>query len=92
VKEYKKELIAGIIFGAVAPFLGLFFGLQLSIFLGNILTFPLIIESTLIDKPFGEFSIFWWGVSFLLSMILWPLIFIIIKKALIKTGVIANSA
>ena len=71
----RKWLIWGSVFGLIAPYVGVFVGLQVSVVLGNILTFPLIILAALTDSVFGN-----WGLPFLLlatalSVVIWALIF-----------------
>jgi ABC-type dipeptide/oligopeptide/nickel transport system permease subunit len=71
----KSWLIAGGIFGLVAPFIGMFFGLQVSTVLGNILAFPVIALVYITGTPFG----FWGGglyvLAITLSIVAWALIF-----------------
>ena len=77
-----KSAIFGFIFGLIAPFIGLFLGLQVSVFLGNLLTLPFQAFFTLTGVPFGEMP----GVIILLltliSGILWAAIFYAIARLL----------
>ena len=80
VKKNKKLFLYGSIFGLIAPFVGLFLGLQVAPVLGNILMFPFILIGSIVDKPFGYFSGFERVLGWLLSIILWGLIFVVMGK------------
>lgn len=84
----KKTFFWGAAFGFLAPVIGMFAGLQLAPFLGNILLFPFIILSSLVDIPFGEFSLPLLIFSFVLSIVLWGLIFVLITQ--LKRKVTSN--
>lgn len=76
----KKALIWGGIFGLLAPFIGIFLGLQVSTTLGNILAFPVIGLSYATGVPFGMWH---WSMLLLavaLSVVLWALIFALVAK------------
>ncbi len=51
-----KLILCRFLFGLIAPFIGLFIGLQMSPWLANILMFPFIIVSALTDIPIGMMS------------------------------------
>lgn len=80
----KKTFIIGAIFGVIASVLGLFVGLQISPVLANILLFPLLIISKIVQQPLGEWSIFLRIISLLFSMLLWGLVFSGITQLLSK--------
>ena len=82
MKKRNKHFLYGSIFGLLAPFIGLFAGLQIAPFLGEILMFPFVIISTVVGQPFGEFSTFMMVLSTSLSMILWGSIFVIVTKVI----------
>lgn len=73
-----NNFLWGSIFGLLAPFLGLFAGLQVAPVLGNILMFPFVIISKITGQPFGEFSTILKLLSWALSIVLWGFIFVII--------------
>lgn len=72
----KKSILIGGVFGAVAPFFGIFLGLQVSTVLGNIFTAPFILLVVITDTPIGMMSdgMKWLGI--LLSAVLWAGIFV----------------
>jgi len=71
----RKALIWGAAFGLVAPFVGLFAGLQVSVWLGNILAFPLVGLAYLTGRPFGTWGVWPMLLAVGLSMVAWALIF-----------------
>ena len=77
-----RSLIYGFIFGLIAPIFGLFFGLQVSVVIGNILTFPLIILSQITGTPFGMMSTPLRIIGWLLSAIVWAAIFYAVARIL----------
>jgi hypothetical protein len=79
-----RFFIRGAIFGLFAPIAGLFTGLQLSSIFGNILLFPVILLSKLINQPFGDFSIGLKLSSIILSILFWGISFVIFGKILNK--------
>ena len=74
----KKALIWGGVFGFVAPFIGLFVGLQVSPMLANILMFPIVALSVVLNSPFGMWSPWLMLVALLLSIVIWALVFAIV--------------
>ena len=75
-RNHRRAALIGLVFGALAPFAGLFFGLQVSPLLGNILAFPLIVVSWLAGEPIGSLPVFLLAVGFLLSSVIWCLLFV----------------
>lgn len=71
----RSLLIFGALFGLLAPFLGLFIGLQVSPALGTILIFPFILASGIFDIPVGHFSAPVWAALIVVSSICWAIIF-----------------
>ena len=70
-----KPLLWGVLFGLIAPFAGIFAGLQISAALGNILAFPVILLMLITESPFGAWGIPTMAFAILLSVVLWALIF-----------------
>lgn len=66
-----KPLIYKFLFGLIAPFIGLFVGLQVSPLLANILMFPIIAVSAATDTPIGEMPGLLWVGMVLLSGVVW---------------------
>jgi phosphotransferase system glucose/maltose/N-acetylglucosamine-specific IIC component len=66
-----KPLLYKFLIGLILPFLGLFVGLQVSPWLANILMFPIIAVSALMDLPLGEMPSWMWVGMLLLSGIVW---------------------
>ena len=83
-KTNKRNFIKGAIFGLLAPFIGMFVGLQVAPFLGTILMFPFAIISKIIGQPLGEFSTIVMILSIVLSIVLWGFIFTGIAKIISK--------
>lgn len=81
----KKALVWGGLFGLVAPFIGMFLGLQVSAIAGNILTFPLVGLSYVTGQPLGAWGAGLKVVALLSSVLVWAVIFGIAGK-LIKRG------
>lgn len=79
----KKALIWGGVFGFVAPFIGLFVGLQLSPTIANILMFPVLLLSEVLNSPFGTWSPGFMLAGLLVSMAAWALVFAAVS-ALVK--------
>lgn len=78
----KKALIIGGVFGLVAPFVGIFMGLQVSVILGNILAFPIIGLVYVTGTPFGMWSSALMIAAIVLSTVLWALIFALIARVI----------
>lgn len=81
----KKHFTYGSIFGLVAPFIGMFVGLQMVPFLGTILMLPFAIISTILDQPFGNFSTGLQILSVLLSIGFWGLVFAVAGRFFSKS-------
>lgn len=71
----RKHFTFGGLFGLLAPLLGLFAGLQVTPFLGNVLMFPFIIVGKILGQPLGEFSPIVTIICFIASIVAWGLIF-----------------
>jgi hypothetical protein len=67
----RKSLIYKFLFGVAAPFIGLFAGLQISPWLGNILMFPFVAVSALTGIPIGEMPGLLFAVLVLVSGVVW---------------------
>ena len=70
-----KVLLAGILFGATAPLIGLFAGLQIAPLAGNILLFPFVITSLLTGEAPGDFSTGATILLWMVSIIVWGALF-----------------
>ncbi len=70
-----KSIIFGAIFGLIAPFIGLFAGLQVSVVLGSILTFPLGLLYQITGTPIGMMSAGLLILGWLVSILVWAAIF-----------------
>lgn len=79
MKGLSKVTTGGAIFGLIAPFVGIFFGLQVSTTIGNILAWPFILLVIITDVPIGMWSgvLFIFGIA--LSMICWAIAFLLIQ-------------
>ena len=75
-----KSLIIGGIFELIAPFVGIFLGLQVSPLLGNIFAFPFIIISYISGQSLGNWSYILFLIATILSIIIWSLIFYLLKR------------
>ena len=80
----KRVYILGIIVGIIAPVVGVFFGLQASPILGNILAAPLILLTLITGTPFGMMPIWMKLLSLPISIVIWTAIFALIDKLLQK--------
>lgn len=80
----KKYLILGGAFGIIAPFIGIFLGLQVSVALGNILAFPVIGLAYLTGHPFGMWHPLMMVLAIVLSVFVWALIFGFVAKLIKK--------
>lgn len=78
----RKALALGGIFGLIAPFVGIFMGLQVSVILGNILALPVIGLVYVTGTPFGMWSPALMIAAVVLSIVLWALIFALIARLL----------
>ena len=76
----KKALVWGGVFGLIAPFIGIFLGLQVSTLAGNILAFPIIGLSYLTGEPFGFWSTGTMVGAFAFSVVVWALIFALLAR------------
>jgi hypothetical protein len=79
-KKDNKNFKWGALFGVIAPFFGLFVGLQIIPFFGTILLFPFVLISKIVGQPLGEFSTTLLVLSFILSIIVWGGIFVLIGQ------------
>ena len=71
----RKPLLTGVLFGIIAPPVGMFVGLQVSPVLANILMFPILIVSMVTGTPLGDMSIGLWLSMIVLSGLVWALVF-----------------
>jgi|GEM_PF-5152391 len=85
MKYNNRNFLWGAIFGLIAPFIGMFAGLQVAPFLGTILMFPIIVLSKMIGQPFGNFSATLMILSIVLSIICWGFIFMGFAKVTSKS-------
>ena len=65
----------GGVFGLVAPFVGMFVGLQVSPMVANVLMFPIIAMAAALNSPFGAWSPALMLAALVLSVIAWALVF-----------------
>ena len=75
LNDNKKALLWGGVFGLVAPFVGVFVGLQVSPMVANVLMFPVLAMSVMLGSPFGMWSPALMLVALVLSVIVWALVF-----------------
>ena len=68
----------GGVFGLVAPFIGLFVGLQVSPMVANILMLPILALSAVLNSPFGMWSPTLMLTGLVLSVVVWALVFAIV--------------
>lgn len=78
----RKAYIWGGVFGIVAPFLGVFLGLQVLPLLGSILAFPFVILTMVTGIPFGNFGTPLKLLAFLISVASWSTVFGVAAKVL----------
>lgn len=78
----KRIYLLGAVLGLVMPVVGVFFGLQVSTTLGNILAFPVIAIAAFTDMPFGTWHAGLWIIAMLLSVLAWTLIVALIDVVL----------
>ena len=72
----------GGVFGLVAPFIGMFIGLQVSPMVANILMFPVIAMSAALNSRFGMWSPALMLAALVLSVIVWALVFVAVDMLL----------
>lgn len=70
-----KAAVIGLTFGFLAIWVGLFFGLQVSPMVANILLFPVIAVSYLVGTPIGAMSTPLTLAAFFLHCLVWSAIF-----------------
>ena len=78
----KQMYLLGIVLGLIMPVVGVFFGLQVSVMLGNIFAFPIVVIAALTDKPFGMWNAGLWVVAMLFSVLAWTFIVAIVDRIL----------
>lgn len=78
----KRVLLWGGVFGLIAPFVGLFVGLQISPVVANVLMFPIIGLSYVLGTPFGMWDSSLMILGIALSIVMWALVFGIVAKLL----------
>lgn len=75
-----KSLIFGALWGLIAPFIGIFFGLQVSVMIGNILAFPIIGLSYITGTPFGMWSMGMMLFALFTSIVVWAALFWVLGR------------
>ena len=81
----RKTLIWGSFIGIIAPFFGIFLGLQVHPIIGNIFSFPLIIVSRISSTPFGQMNFGLRLLGLTISVVCWIAIVFFLKKLFSKT-------
>lgn len=76
----KKVIIAGALFGLIAPIVGLGIVLTYSSIIGKLLLAPFILITLITDIPIGEYSIVMKIIGLALSILLWPCVFVLVAK------------
>ena len=71
----KKALIIGSVWGLIAPFIGIFFGLQVSTTVGNLLAFPVIGLVYITGQPFGTWGVGYMVLAVTVSIVIWAILF-----------------
>ena len=71
----KIALFVGGVWGIIAPFAGIFFGLQVSSVVGNVLAFPVVALVYLTGTPFGMWDSWQLVVALTASVVIWAFIF-----------------
>ena len=69
-----KPILIKFSFGLIAPFIGLFVGLQVSPWLGSVLMFPFIAVSAVTGIPIGEMPGLLFGALVLVSGVAWAIV------------------
>ena len=69
-----RTTIIGGVFGLLAPFIGLFVGLQVSTVLATLLLLPFFVFSALTHTPIGDIDTWVWAFLVLLSGVLWAFV------------------
>jgi len=82
INNNKKALVWGGVFGLVAPFIGMFIGLQVSPVVANVLMFPIIAMAAGLNSPFGMWSPALMLAALVLSVIVWALVFVAVDMLL----------
>lgn len=83
----KTNYIVGIVLGLLSPVIGVFLGLQVSTWLGNVFAFPFIAVSFVSGVPLGMWNPVMWALGFLFSIAIWVMIVFIYKKLTKKKSV-----
>lgn len=71
----KKTIIAGAVFGLIAPFVGIFIGLQVLPLFGTFLILPFVSLVLLTGIPIGNMGTALFVVGMVLSVIFWAVVF-----------------
>jgi hypothetical protein len=78
----KAALLWGALFGFLAPIVGLFVGLQVSVIVANILLWPALLMSAILNAPLGNWSLGLMLTGMLVSIIIWSLTFGIVHMGI----------
>jgi len=70
-----KSALYGFVFGLIAPVIGLFVGLQLSVAVANVLMWPVLLISLITNTPFGLMSVWLRLGAWIFSAIAWAAMF-----------------
>ncbi len=71
----KAALLWGALFGLLAPIVGLFLGLQVSVVIANVLLWPALLMSSVLGAPLGTWNIWLMLGGMLVSVLVWALVF-----------------
>ncbi len=70
----------GAVFGFLAPFIGMFVGLQISPIVADVLMFPIVGLAAVLGSPFGMWGMGLKLASLVLSIVAWAVVFMLISK------------
>lgn len=80
LKRHKTALLIGAAFGLLAPFIGMFVGLQISPVVANILMWPILGLAFLLGTPFGGWSGGMILFALAVSVAMWALVFVVVSS------------
>lgn len=75
-----KAIFWGAAFGLIIPLVGLFLGLQVSVAVGSVFAFPIVLVAILTGTPFATWSASYFIGAFALSAVIWAMVFGIAAK------------